>query len=96
MNLLQHSKDSAGEWDLQDRQKLSSLQYVCRIIQARRATLGPQEGTLFLISFNEKRLLSFNYANIYYILVGKSLLLYSFWLWVQSIEEIFLNKISPI
>ncbi|XP_004923230.1 sorting nexin-13 isoform X2 [Bombyx mori] len=41
-----HSKDSAGEWELQDRQKLSSLQYVTRIIQARRATLGPQEGTL--------------------------------------------------
>ncbi|XP_047528052.1 sorting nexin-13-like isoform X1 [Vanessa atalanta] len=39
-----HSRDSAGEWDLQDRQKLSSLQYVSRIIQARRATLGPQEG----------------------------------------------------
>ncbi|XP_050344950.1 sorting nexin-13-like [Nymphalis io] len=39
-----HSKDSAGEWELQDRQKLSSLQYVSRIIQARRATLGPQEG----------------------------------------------------
>ncbi|CAK1552197.1 unnamed protein product [Leptosia nina] len=40
-----HSKDSAGEWELQDRQKLSSLQYLARIIQARRATLGPQEGT---------------------------------------------------
>ncbi|XP_069365398.1 LOW QUALITY PROTEIN: sorting nexin-13-like [Maniola hyperantus] len=39
-----HSRDSAGEWELQDRQKLSSLQYLCRIIQARRATLGPQEG----------------------------------------------------
>ncbi|CAH2086677.1 unnamed protein product [Euphydryas editha] len=39
-----HSRDSAGEWELQDRQKLSSLQYVSRIIQARRATLGPQEG----------------------------------------------------
>ncbi|KAJ2952632.1 hypothetical protein O0L34_g6960 [Tuta absoluta] len=39
-----HSKDSAGEWELSDRQKLSSLQYVSRIIQARRATLGPQEG----------------------------------------------------
>ncbi|XP_045445789.1 sorting nexin-13-like [Melitaea cinxia] len=39
-----HSRDSAGEWELQDRQKLSSLQYVARIIQARRATLGPQEG----------------------------------------------------
>ncbi|CAF4774869.1 unnamed protein product [Pieris macdunnoughi] len=40
-----HSKDSAGEWELQDRQKLSSLQYLARIIQARRATMGPQEGT---------------------------------------------------
>ncbi|XP_038215571.1 sorting nexin-13-like isoform X3 [Zerene cesonia] len=40
-----HSKDSAGEWELQDRQKLSSLQYLVRIIQARRATLGPQEGS---------------------------------------------------
>ncbi|XP_013182447.1 PREDICTED: sorting nexin-13-like isoform X1 [Papilio xuthus] len=39
-----HSRDSAGEWDLQDRQKLSSLQYLSRIIQAKRATLGPQEG----------------------------------------------------
>lgn len=39
-----HSRDSAGEWELQDRQKLSSLQYLSRIIQARRATLGPQEG----------------------------------------------------
>ncbi|KAJ8722840.1 hypothetical protein PYW07_004020 [Mythimna separata] len=39
-----HSRDSAGEWELQDRQKLSSLQYLTRIIQARRATLGPQEG----------------------------------------------------
>ncbi|XP_030032975.1 sorting nexin-13 isoform X2 [Manduca sexta] len=39
-----HSKDSAGEWELQDRQKLSSLQYLTRIMQARRATLGPQEG----------------------------------------------------
>ncbi|XP_039747357.1 sorting nexin-13-like isoform X3 [Pararge aegeria] len=39
-----HSRDSAGEWELQDRQKLSSLQYLCRIIQARLATLGPQEG----------------------------------------------------
>ncbi|RVE54837.1 hypothetical protein evm_000604 [Chilo suppressalis] len=39
-----HSKDSAGEWELHDRQKLSSLQYLSRIIQARRATLGPQEG----------------------------------------------------
>ncbi|CAG9585652.1 unnamed protein product [Danaus chrysippus] len=39
-----HSKDSAGEWELQDRQKLSSLQYLSRIIQASRATLGPQEG----------------------------------------------------
>ncbi|CAG9783608.1 unnamed protein product [Diatraea saccharalis] len=39
-----HSRDSAGEWDIQDRQKLSSLQYLTRIIQARRATLGPQEG----------------------------------------------------
>ena len=29
---------------MQDRQKLSSLQYLTRIIQARRATLGPQEG----------------------------------------------------
>ncbi|XP_073944238.1 sorting nexin-13-like isoform X4 [Choristoneura fumiferana] len=37
-----HSRDSAGEWELQDRQKLSSLQYLARIIQARRATLGPQ------------------------------------------------------
>ncbi|XP_068629596.1 sorting nexin-13-like isoform X2 [Battus philenor] len=40
-----HSRDSAGEWDLQDRQKLSSLQYLTRIIQAKRATLGPQEGS---------------------------------------------------
>ncbi|XP_023947056.2 sorting nexin-13-like isoform X2 [Bicyclus anynana] len=40
-----HSRDSAGEWELQDRQKLSSLQYLSRIIQARLATLGPQEGT---------------------------------------------------
>ncbi|XP_075969356.1 sorting nexin-13-like [Anticarsia gemmatalis] len=40
-----HSRDSAGEWELQDRQKLSSLQYVVRIIQARKATLGPQEGS---------------------------------------------------
>ncbi|CAG4908678.1 unnamed protein product [Colias eurytheme] len=40
-----HSKDSAGEWELQDRQKLSSLQYLVRIIQAKRATLGPQEGS---------------------------------------------------
>ncbi|KAJ0180401.1 hypothetical protein K1T71_003805 [Dendrolimus kikuchii] len=40
-----HSKDSAGEWEIQDRQKLSSLQYLTRIIQARRATLGPQEGS---------------------------------------------------
>ncbi|XP_041977352.1 sorting nexin-13-like isoform X2 [Aricia agestis] len=40
-----HSRDSAGEWELSDRQKLSSLQYVARIIQARRATLGPQEGS---------------------------------------------------
>ncbi|XP_052750623.1 sorting nexin-13-like isoform X2 [Galleria mellonella] len=40
-----HSKDSAGEWELQDRQKLSSLRYLTRIIQARRATLGPQEGS---------------------------------------------------
>ncbi|CAB3241984.1 unnamed protein product [Arctia plantaginis] len=40
-----HSRDSAGEWELQDRQKLSSLQYVARILQARRATLGPQEGS---------------------------------------------------
>ncbi|CAH0604557.1 unnamed protein product [Chrysodeixis includens] len=39
-----HSRDSAGEWELQDRQKLSSLQYLTRILQARRATLGPQEG----------------------------------------------------
>ncbi|XP_026329121.1 sorting nexin-13-like [Hyposmocoma kahamanoa] len=39
-----HSKDSAGEWELSDRQKLSSLQYLSRILQARRATLGPQEG----------------------------------------------------
>ncbi|XP_053625405.1 sorting nexin-13-like isoform X2 [Plodia interpunctella] len=39
-----HSKDSAGEWELQDRQKLSSLRYVARTIQARRAILGPQEG----------------------------------------------------
>ncbi|KAM3963594.1 sorting nexin-13 [Aphomia sociella] len=39
-----HSRDSAGEWELQDRQKLSSLRYLTRIIQARRATLGPQEG----------------------------------------------------
>ncbi|XP_032513604.2 sorting nexin-13-like isoform X3 [Danaus plexippus] len=39
-----HSKDSAGEWELQDRQKLSSLQYLSRIILASRATLGPQEG----------------------------------------------------
>ncbi|CAG5012306.1 unnamed protein product [Parnassius apollo] len=39
-----HSRDSAGEWELQDRQKLSSLQYLARIIQARHATLGPQEG----------------------------------------------------
>ncbi|XP_050666511.1 sorting nexin-13-like isoform X2 [Leptidea sinapis] len=38
-----HSRDSAGEWELPDRQKLSSLQYLTRIIQARRATLGPQE-----------------------------------------------------
>lgn len=45
---MQHSKDSAGEWELQDRQKLSSLQYLSRIIQARRATLGPQEGIIFL------------------------------------------------
>ncbi|KAH9644071.1 hypothetical protein HF086_009784 [Spodoptera exigua] len=42
--LRSHSRDSAGEWELQDRQKLSSLQYLSRIIQARRATLGPQEG----------------------------------------------------
>ncbi|XP_063821581.1 sorting nexin-13-like [Ostrinia nubilalis] len=39
-----HSRDSVGEWEFQDRQKLSSLQYLTRIIQARRATLGPQEG----------------------------------------------------
>ncbi|XP_063620148.1 sorting nexin-13-like isoform X1 [Cydia splendana] len=37
-----HSRDSAGEWELQDRQKLSSLQYLTRILQARKATLGPQ------------------------------------------------------
>ncbi|VVD02910.1 unnamed protein product [Leptidea sinapis] len=41
--LRPHSRDSAGEWELPDRQKLSSLQYLTRIIQARRATLGPQE-----------------------------------------------------
>ncbi|CAG9096368.1 unnamed protein product [Plutella xylostella] len=40
-----HSKDSAGEWEIQDRQKLSSLQYLSRIVQARRATLGPREGS---------------------------------------------------
>ncbi|XP_059050081.1 sorting nexin-13-like isoform X2 [Achroia grisella] len=41
-----HSKDSAGEWEIQDRQKLSSLHYLTRIINARRATLGPQEGSI--------------------------------------------------
>ncbi|KAL4714063.1 hypothetical protein ACJJTC_008417 [Scirpophaga incertulas] len=40
-----HSRDSAGEWELQDRQKLSSLQYLSRIIKARRGTLGPQQGS---------------------------------------------------
>ncbi|GBP24491.1 Sorting nexin-13 [Eumeta japonica] len=39
-----HSKDSVGECELPVRQQLSSLQYLTRIINTRRAAFGPQEG----------------------------------------------------